>query len=85
MIGWRFEEALALDTCEAVTRWWAQRGPSPAAPIPDGLVEDLQTARLALDEGVFGIWPFSLRSGSGEFAKSRSPCSTRPTSDGLWP
>lgn len=52
MIGWRFEEALAVDTCQVVTRWWADRRPSPAAPIPDGLVEDLHAARLELDDGL---------------------------------
>jgi len=52
MIGWRFSEALAVDTQEAVARWWAGRRPSAAAAIPDGLVEDLQTARLALDDGL---------------------------------
>jgi hypothetical protein len=51
MIDWRIAEALAVDTRQAVTRWWARRR-SAAAPIPDGLVDDLQTARLALDEGL---------------------------------
>jgi hypothetical protein len=50
MVDWRFAEALAVDTRQAVTRWWARRRPLAAAPIPDGLVDDLQTARLALDE-----------------------------------
>jgi hypothetical protein len=49
MIDWQFAEALAVDTRQAVTRWWARRR-SAAAPIPDGLVEDLQAARLALEE-----------------------------------
>ena len=35
-----------------MTRWWAHRRPSAAAPIPDGLVDDLQAARLALDDGL---------------------------------
>jgi hypothetical protein len=51
MIDWRIAAALAVDTRQAVTRWWSHRRPLPTAPIPDGLVDDLQTARLALDEG----------------------------------
>ena len=51
MIDWRFAEALAVDTRQAVTRWWACRRPVAAASIPDGLVDDLQTARLVLDDG----------------------------------
>jgi hypothetical protein len=51
MMDWRIAEALAVDTHQAVTRWWARRR-SAAAAIPDGLVDDLQTARLALDEGL---------------------------------
>ena len=50
MIGWRFEEVLAVDTREAVTRWWAHRRPSPVAPIPIGLIGDLQEVRVALDD-----------------------------------
>jgi hypothetical protein len=50
-MDWRFAEALAVDTRQAVTRWWARRR-SAAAPIPDRLVDDLQTARLALDEAI---------------------------------
>ena len=52
MIGWRFDEALAADTRQALSRWWVHRCPSPAAPIPDGLVEDVQTARCAPDDGL---------------------------------
>jgi hypothetical protein len=52
MIDWRIAEALEADTREAVARWWARRRRRSAAPIPDGLVADLQTARLALDEGL---------------------------------
>jgi hypothetical protein len=48
-MDWRIAEALAVDTRQAVTRWWAHRRPLPAAPIPNGLVDDLQTARLALE------------------------------------
>ena len=50
-MDWRFAEALAVDTRQAVTRWWACRRRLPAAPLPDGLVDDLQAARLALDDG----------------------------------
>jgi hypothetical protein len=50
MIDWQFAEALAVDTRQAVTRWWARRRPLAAAPIPDGLADDLQAARLALEE-----------------------------------
>jgi|SRR5919106_42091 hypothetical protein len=50
MIEWRFAEALEAQTREVVTRWWKARRPS-SAPIPDGLVNDLQTARLALEDG----------------------------------
>jgi hypothetical protein len=49
MMEWRFEEELAADTHRAVTRWWAQRRDVTSAPIPEGLVEALHTARLALD------------------------------------
>jgi hypothetical protein len=42
---------LAVDTRQAVARWWARRRLLAAAPIPDGLVDVLQTARLALDDG----------------------------------
>jgi Resolvase, N terminal domain len=49
MVDWRIAETLAVDTRQAVTRWWARRH-SAAAAIPAGLVEDLQAARLALDE-----------------------------------
>ena len=52
MVNWRFAAALAVDTRQAVTRWWTNRRPLPAAPIPDGLVDDLQTARLALEEAL---------------------------------
>jgi hypothetical protein len=52
MIGWQFDEALETDTRQAVSRWWVHRCPSPGAPIPDGLVEDVQAARLALDDGL---------------------------------
>ena len=52
MIDWQFAEALAVDTHQAVARWWARRRPLAAAPIPDGLVDDLQAARLALDDGL---------------------------------
>ena len=52
MIDWRCAEALAVDTREVVTRWWADRCPSPATPIPKGLVDDLQQARMALDDGL---------------------------------
>jgi hypothetical protein len=51
MVDWRIAEALAVDTRQAVTRWWT-RCRSAAAPIPDGLVDDLQAARLALDDGL---------------------------------
>jgi hypothetical protein len=51
VINWQFGEVLAVDTRQAVTRWWEDRGRSAAA-IPAGLVEDLQAARLALDEGL---------------------------------
>jgi hypothetical protein len=49
MIDWQFAEALENDTHEVVTRWWEDRGRSAAA-IPAGLIEDLQAARLALEE-----------------------------------
>jgi hypothetical protein len=50
MVDWQFAEALEIDTHGAVTRWWARRRPlAGAPPIPDGLVDDLQTARLALE------------------------------------
>jgi hypothetical protein len=49
-MDWRFAEALAVDTREAVARWWCHRRTLPGAPIPDGLVDDLQAARLALDD-----------------------------------
>jgi hypothetical protein len=51
MIDWRIAEALAVDTRQAVTRWWARRR-SAAAPIPEGVVDDLQAARLALDDNL---------------------------------
>ena len=52
MVDWQFAAALEIDTRGAVARWWARRRPLPAAPIPDGLVDDLQTARLALEEAL---------------------------------
>lgn len=53
MLDWPFPEAaLAVDTRQTVQRWWIRRSPSPTAPIPDGLVEDLQTARLALEDAL---------------------------------
>jgi hypothetical protein len=52
MIDWRFAEALEIDTHGTVARWWAHLQPSAAVPIPEGLVEDLQAARLALDDGL---------------------------------
>lgn len=52
MIDWQFAEALEVDTHQAVARWWLHRRSSATAPIPDGLVNDLQAARLALDDGL---------------------------------
>lgn len=60
MIDWRFAEALAVDTRQAVTRWWLHRRSSATAPIPDGLVNDLQAARLALDDDLQRrLWGFA--------------------------
>jgi hypothetical protein len=60
MIDWRFAEALEADTHRAVTRWWARRRPLAAAPIPDGLIDDLQAARLALEEDLQRrLWGFA--------------------------
>ena len=50
MIDWRFAEALAVDTREVMARWWEVRGLSAAAAISEGLIDDLQQARLALEE-----------------------------------
>jgi hypothetical protein len=52
MIDWRIAEALEVDTHKAVARWWGHRRPSAGAPILEGLVEDLQAARLALEDGL---------------------------------
>jgi hypothetical protein len=58
-MDWRFAAALAADTRQAVTRWWARRRPLAAA-IPEGLVEDQQAARLALDERLQRrLWGFA--------------------------
>ena len=59
-MDWRFAEALEADTHGAVTRWWAHLQPSAAVPIPEGLVEDLQAARLALEEDLQRrLWGFA--------------------------
>jgi hypothetical protein len=60
MIDWQFAEALAVDTHQAVARWWGHRRPSAAVPIPEGLIEDLQAARLALEEDLQRrLWGFA--------------------------
>ena len=59
-MDWRFAEALAVDTREVVARWWAHRRSSATAPIPDGLINDLQAARLALEEDLQRrLWGFA--------------------------
>lgn len=61
MVDWLFGEALAVDTYRAVARWWGHRRPLRAASVLEGLVEDLQTARLALDDRLqHRLWDLAI-------------------------
>jgi hypothetical protein len=60
MMDWWIAEALEVDTREAVRRWWAHGRPSTAGPIPEGLADDLQAARIALDDRLQQrLWSFA--------------------------